>query len=93
MITLILASAMVCTNVNNVVVCNPVSQGEARALESNQLVSSFARICMSKIRADKRDQYPGGWIQLVRDCEAYGQLEAKRTQELMRSVDQTSLQR
>lgn len=89
MITLILTSALVCTNVNNLIVCNPVSQGEARALENNQLVSTFARICMAKVRADKRDEYPGGWIQLVRDCEEYGRLEAKR----LRSVDQTSLQR
>lgn len=90
---IILATTMACSNINGTVICEPISEGEAKALEHNQLASSFARMCMAKVRADKRDQYPGGWAQLLRDCEAYGKLEAKRTIELMRSVDQNSLQR
>jgi len=93
MITIILATALSCTNVNGLIICDPLSESESRALQANQLVASFTRICMSKVRADLIEKRPGGWLELYRECEAQAKLQAQKSIESLRTVDQNSLQR
>jgi len=92
MLSLILVAGLTCTTIQDTVTCTVLDGTELRALEHQQLVSSFTRICVSKIPTLQRSQYPGGFTALRRDCEAYAKLEAQELVKAMRIVDQNGVQ-
>lgn len=88
--TLILTVGLSCTTTSGLTVCTEVDGAELRALEQNQLLVQFQRQCMSAVPPNKRSQYPGGFIKLLRDCET----EARdKVRNLTHSVDQNGVQR
>jgi hypothetical protein len=84
---IVLATGLSCSTVGTTTVCTEVEVTEAIR---NQQRYALTRVCMARVQANDRDKYPGGIVQLIKDCRT--EAEIKIRDNAMRNHDQNGVQ-